>query len=122
MEFNIRQGASEPILKLRLVDDGKNDKSSFNDDLENSTITFSMYDYKTGEPQVLNGECFLTTRTKKYDQTTDEYYIIYRFSEEDTSVVGKFEGMVTIQFLDTNQSPTTKLILPLREKLFINIF
>ena len=122
MEFNIRQGASEPILKLRLVDDGKNDKSSFNDDLENSTITFNMFDYKTGEPQVLNGECFLTTRTKKYNQTSDEYYIIYRFTEEDTSVAGKFEGTITIQFLDTNQDPTTKLILPLREKLYINVF
>lgn len=122
MEFNIRQGASEPILKLRLVDDGKNDKSSFNDALENSTITFNMVDYKTGEPQVLNGECFLTTRTKKYNQTTDEYYIIYRFSEEDTSVVGKYEATITIQFLDTNQNPTTKLIVPLKEKLFINVF
>lgn len=122
MEFNIRQGASEPILKLRLVDDGKNDKSSFNDALENSTITFDMYDHKTGEPQVLNGQCFLTTRTKKYNQTTDEYYILYRFSEDDTSVAGKFEGTITIQFLDTNQTPTTKLILPLREKLYINVF
>lgn len=122
MVFNIRQGASEPVLKLRLVDDGKNDKSSFNDALENSTITFSMYNNETGEPFILNSECFLTNRIKKYDQTTDEYYIIYRFSEEDTSVAGKFEGMVTIQFLDTDQNPTTKLILPLKEKLFINIF
>ncbi len=28
MEFFIRQGASEPILKLRLVDDGKNDSTN----------------------------------------------------------------------------------------------
>jgi hypothetical protein len=36
MEFFIRQGASDPILKLRMIDDGKNDKSSFNDLLETS--------------------------------------------------------------------------------------
>ena len=122
MEFNIRQGATSPLLKLRLVDDGKNDKSSFNDALENSIITFNMYDYKTGEPQVLNGECFITSRTKKYDQTTDEYYIIYKFKEDDTSKIGKFEAMITIDFLNDNQDPDSKLILPLKEKLFINVF
>ena len=121
MEFNIRQGATEPILKMRLIDDGKNDKSSFNDMLENCTITFDMFDVKTGQPHILNGACSLTTRIKKYDQTTDEYYIVYRFSEEDTSVAGKFEGKITIQFLDTNQNATSKLIVPLKEKLYVNI-
>jgi hypothetical protein len=121
MEFFIRQGASDPILKLRLIDDGKNDKSQFNDLLENSDITFEMVDHKTGEPTILNGECLLTTRTKKYDQTTDEYYITYRFTEDQTKSIGKFEAKVTIQFLDTNSNPTTKLILPVREKLYINV-
>ena len=122
MEFFIRQGATDPILKMRLIDDGKNDKSSFNDMLENSDITFEMFDVKTGEPVVLNSECLLTTRTKKYDQTTDEYYITHRFTEENTSQIGKFEGRITVQFLDTNSNPTTKLILPVKEKMFINIF
>jgi hypothetical protein len=121
MEFFIRQGASDPLLKLRLLDDGKNDKSSFNDLLENSEITFEMVDHKTGEPYILNGECLLTTRNKKYNQTTDEYYITYRFTEEQTKNAGKFEGKVTVQFLDTNSNPTTKLILPVREKLYINV-
>jgi len=56
MEFFIRQGATDPILKLRLVDDEKNDKSSFNDLLENSDITFEMFNVKTEQYQVLNGE------------------------------------------------------------------
>ena len=46
MEFFIRQGSTDPILKMRLIDDGKNDKSSFNDLLENSDITFEMVDHK----------------------------------------------------------------------------
>jgi hypothetical protein len=121
MEFFIRQGATDPILKLRLIDDGKNDKSSFNDLLENSDITFEMFDVGTEQYQVLNGECFLTTRTKKYDQTTDEYYITYRFTELNTSQKGRFEGMINIQFLDTNSNPTNKLIVPIKEKLFINV-
>jgi hypothetical protein len=121
MEFYIRQGASDPILKMRLIDDGKNDKSSFNDLLENSDITFEMSESKTDVPVILNGTCLLTTRTKLYNQTTDEYYITYRFTEEQTSNIGKFEGKIIIQFLDTNGNPTTKLILPVKEKLFINI-
>ena len=121
MEFFIRQGATDPILKMRLIDDGKNDKSSFNDLLENSDITFEMFDAKTEEYQVLNGQCNLTTRMKKYNQTTDEYYITYRFTEENTSIKGKYEATITVQFLDTSANPTTKLILPVREKLFINI-
>jgi hypothetical protein len=122
MEFFIRQGASDPILKMRLIDDGKNDKSGFNDLLESCDITFDMYDAKTGEPEILNSDCLITTRDKKYNQTTDEYYITHRFTESQTSKIGKYEGKITVQFLDTNLNPTTKLILPIKEKLFITIF
>jgi hypothetical protein len=122
MEFFIRQGASDPILKMRMIDDGKNDKTSFNDMLESADITFEMSDVKTGEPVILNSDCFVTTRTKLYNQTTEEFYITHRFTETQTSEMGKFEGKITIQFLDTNGNPTTKLILPVKEKLYINIF
>lgn len=121
MEFFIRQTSTEPILKLKLIDDGKNDKSSFNDALESSLITFEMFDVKTKDYQILNGQCNITTRTKKYNQTTDEYYIVYRFTDTDTSVKGRYEGIITIQFLDTDLNNTTKLIVPIKEKLFINV-
>ncbi len=121
MDFFIRQGASDPILKMRMIDDGKNDKSSFNEMLENAKITFEMYDVATGTPYILNSECNLTNRTKKFNYINDEYYITYRFTEEQTSEIGKFEGKITIQFNDGNGNNTTKLILPIREKLFINI-
>jgi len=122
MEFFIRQGASDPILKMRMIDDGKNDKSSFNDLLENAEITFDMYDSKTGEPIILGSPCYITTRTKLYNQTTDEYYIVYRFTSEQTANVGKFEGKVNVQFRDVSLNPTNLLILPVKEKLYINIF
>jgi hypothetical protein len=121
MEFFIRQGGSDPILKMRLVDDGKNDKSSFNDLLENSDITFEMFDIKTGMYSILNATCSVTTRVKKFENSNDEYYIIYRFTETQTSEPGRFEGKFNIQFLDTNGDPASKLILPIKEKLFINI-
>jgi len=121
MEFFIRQGASDPILKMRMIDDAKNDKSSFNDILENALITFDMYDNKTGEPIILSAPCNITTRTKLYNQTTDEYYIVYRFTSEQTANIGKFEGKVNVQFRDINLNKTNLLILPVKEKLYINI-
>jgi hypothetical protein len=122
MEFQIRQGASEPILKLRMIQDGKNDKSSFNERLENAQITFEMIDSKTGDYVILDSPCSIAYRTKLYNQTTDEYYIIHQFTEQETSEIGKYEGKVIVQFRDTNLSPTSKLILPVKEKLYINIF
>ena len=53
--------------------------------------------------------------------SSDEYYITYRFTEAQTQISGKYEGKVIVQFLDTNSNPTTKLILPIKEKLYINI-
>lgn len=122
MEFQIRQGASEPILKLRMIQDGKNDKSSFNDMLETALITFEMTDSVTGEYEILDQSCDLVLRTKLFNQKTDEYYITYRFTEQQTSKIGKFEGKVIVQFRDTDLNPTSKLILPVKEKLYINIF
>jgi len=121
MDFFIRQGATDPILKMRLIDDGKNDKSSFNELLENSDITFEMSQVKTDVPYILGAACQLALRTKKYQQTTDEYYIIYRFTEAQTAEKGRFEGKFTIQFLDSMGMPSTKLIVPIQEKLHINI-
>jgi len=121
MEFFIRKGATDPLLKLRLVDDGRNDKSSLNDLLENADIRFDMINMETEIPEILGGECLLTTRTKNYDQTTEEYYITYRFTSEQTKEVGKFEGIVNVQFRDTDLKPTNKLIVPIKEKLYINI-
>lgn len=121
MDFYIRQGATDPILKMKLIDDNRNDKSSFNEMLENSEITFDMVDIKSNSPIILNGLCAITNSTKKFNNVTDEYFIVYRFTEEQTSEIGKFEGTFTIKLLNTNQEVTSKLIVPIREKLYINI-
>lgn len=122
MEFNIRKGSTEPVLKLRLIDDGKTDKSLFNDLLENSEITIDLLNTTTGQYKLLGGNCSIANRITKYGKTTDEYFIIYQFNEDDTNEVAKYEAMVNIQFLDQNSNPTTKLIVPIREKLYINVF
>jgi hypothetical protein len=116
MEFYIRQGSTDPILKMKMIDDGKNDKSSFNDLLESATITFEMVDSKTDEYIILDSPCQISTKTTKFNYSTDEYFITYRFTKEQTSNVGRFEGKINITFADNNL-----LIVPIKEKLFINI-
>jgi hypothetical protein len=116
MNFYIRKGATDPILKLKLIDDGKNDKSSFNDILETSTITFEMFDVKTNEYIIIDSPCSLINRTDKFNNITDELYIIHRFTTAHTENIGKFEGKITITFEDDNI-----LITPIHEKLFINV-
>lgn len=121
MEFYIRQGATDPVLKLKLVDDGRTDMSGFSETLETAIISFNMYEIKTNNPVILNGPCFLSQRKEKDNHELKEYCINYQFTEEGTSEQGRFEGTVTIVFLDTDMLKKSKLIVPIREKLFINV-
>jgi hypothetical protein len=121
MEFYIRQGSTEPILKLQMIEDGKNDKSSFNSRLENSIITLDLIDIKTNIPFLVNLNCNIVNRIKRDNFITDEYYIIHKFTSEETNEKGRYEGIINIKFLDNNNIQTDLLILPINEKLFINV-
>ena len=121
MEFYIRQNSTLPILKLELIDDGKNDKSSFNEKLENCEITLDLINIDGNIPHILSSSCNITNKVKKNNFITDEYFIIHHFTAEETSVVGRYEAKINIQFFDSNMENTDLLILPLKEKLFINI-
>jgi len=121
MEFFIRQNATDPALKLKVVDDGRNDRSTIFDSLESSSISFSMYEIKTKKPIVLNSPGTLAIRKERLNQEIPEYVIFYRFTEDDTSKTGRYEGIFTIRFMDTDLNTTSKLIAPIKEKLFINV-
>lgn len=121
MEFYIRQNSTLPILKLELIDDGKNDKSSFNEKLENCDITLDLINIENNIPYILNSPCNITNKIKKNNFITNEYFIIHHFTTEETSIIGRYEGKINIQFFDNNMVNTDLLILPLKEKLFINI-
>jgi len=47
----------------------------------------------------------------------EEYYIIYEFTERDTTKAGRYEAQFTIEFLDGSGT----LIVPIRESLFVNV-
>ena len=115
MEFFIRKGATLPVLKMQIVNDGRNDFRSFMEDLENAVITFSMRDEGTGVLKIASKRAYIVQKTFDNPDAPDEYYIYYKFTSADTNKQGRFVGEFSVT---TNQG---ELIVPIRENLYINI-
>jgi len=115
MEFFIKKNATLPVLKITVVKDGRSDYNNFMDFIEESSIFFSMIDTETGIPKILTRPAGFVKKEFMGLNTPVEYYVYYQFTSKDTRKVGRFEG----QFLFRNDDGV--LILPIRDKLFINI-
>ena len=114
MDFNIKKNATLPVLKMKVIQDGRNDYNWFVDTTDYNGLFFSMVNVESGIPKI-------TSRPAKYYTVTgttngeNEYYVYYQFQHNDTNKVGRYEG----QFLLRNDEGT--LILPIREKLNIYV-
>lgn len=115
MDFFIKRNATLPVLKLQVVKDGRSDYHSFMKTIELSAIFFSMIDTETGVPKISSRPAGFVEKTFLDPNAEPEYYIYYQFTSKDTNRVGRYEG----QFMLRNDDGV--LILPIREKLFINI-
>ena len=115
MEFFVKKNATLPVLKLQTVKDGRSDYNSFMKTIELSAIFFSMVDIETGIPKISSRPAGFVEKTFLDPNAETEYYIYYQFTPNDTNRVGRYEG----QFMLRNDDGV--LILPIREKLFINI-
>jgi hypothetical protein len=83
--------------------------------IELSAIFFSMVDIETGVAKISSRPAGFVEKTFIDPNAEPEYYIYYQFTNRDTNKVGRYEG----QFMLRNDDGV--LILPIREKLFINI-
>jgi len=117
MEFFIRKDSLEPVLKMQLIQDGRNDFRKFYKDLENAMLSFSMKKVDTGEYVILNKAAGIVQKTEVDPTNEPEYYIFYRWQPSDVIEVGRYQGQFLIEFLSTG----TQLVAPVREDLFINI-
>ena len=115
MEFTIGQNSSLPLLKLQVVKDGMEDYNSMMEFIERSSIFFSMVDTSNGIPKVYTKSAGFVEKLEMDPNASPEFYVYYRFTTQDTSRVGRYEG----QFVFINDTGT--LVLPIREPLFINI-
>jgi hypothetical protein len=114
MEFYIKKNATLPVLKMQVVKDGRAGFQELMEDLEVSTIFFTMVDVETGIPKIVSAPCQIVSLILPEGAPT-EYYIYFKFTSRDTNTVGRYEG----QFLIKNDEGN--LILPIREQLYINV-
>lgn len=117
MEFFIRKDSLEPVLKMQLIQDGRNDFRKFYQGLENAVLSFSMKKVDTGEYVILNKAAGIVQKTQVDPINDPEYYIYYRWQPTDVMEVGRYQGQFLIEFLTDG----TQLVAPVREDLFINI-
>ena len=115
MEFYIKKNATLPVLKMQVVKDGRAGYIQLMQDLEVSTIFFSMVDVYNGIPKIVSAPCYIVPLIFAEEGTPTEYYIYYQFTARDTNTPGRYQG----QFLIKNDEGN--LILPIREELFINV-
>jgi hypothetical protein len=115
MEFTIGQNSSLPVLKLQVVKDGIENYNSMMEFIERSSIFFTMVNTENGIPKVYTKSAGFVEKLEMDPNATPEYYVYYRFTTQDTSRIGRYEG----QFMFINDTGT--LVLPIREPLFINI-
>jgi len=115
MEFFIKQNATLPVLKMQIVKDGRSDYVVFMDQLEVSTIYFSMINTANGIPKVVSAPANIVEKTFVELGTPVEYYVYFQFTSTMTNTPGRYVG----QFLIKNDEGN--LILPLREELYINV-
>lgn len=123
MNFFIRKNSTLPILKMRLVRDGRNDFRKFWTMMENCAITFSMKDTKNGVYKVANAAGELILKEEPAGNTDHEYYIAYRWQPSDIDETGVFAGEFNIKFFDTGDNNTEigDLKVPIKEELYIHV-
>ena len=115
MEFYIKKNATLPVLKMQVVKDGRAGYLQLMEDLEVSTIFFSMIDVETGIPKIVSAPAEIVALIMAEDGAPTEYYIYFKFTARDTNTTGRYQG----QFLIKNDEGN--LILPIREELYINV-
>lgn len=124
-QFVINQHSVLPILRLELINDGRNDYKKFYEAIQNCSITFTMTNIDTKVIKIANADAYLAKR--EGGGCEEQYLICYQWNPRDTKEKGTYEGVFTLHFNGTlsnengNSYPKGDLIVPIREKLFIYI-
>jgi hypothetical protein len=120
MEFWIKKGSTEPILKMAVVEDGRGINHEFMQKLENSVITFSMKD-KNDTYKVYRKSCGIISKINESEINPLTYYIYYKWDVEDTDEAGTYEGEFAMKFYGLDGQVESTLLAPIREPLYVNI-
>ena len=123
-EFYIKTSATLPVLRMELINDGRNDYNKIYDAIQDAVITFSMKDAETGMMKICNHQA--KVKLAKTDGCEEQYVIEYAWREKDTRKPGIYQGWFEINFNGDLteygvEFPFGKLIVPIQEDLMIYI-
>ena len=84
--FFIRKNSELPVLKMKVINDGRSDYKKIFDNLENAAVTFSMKEIgcSSCKYKVYNKTGLVIPVTNNDCGTEIEYYIGYKFTKKNT--------------------------------------
>ena len=121
-EFNVRAGATLPVLRMELIEDGRYD---FHKALQDSDVVFSMKDIETGILKVSKAKAVI--KNADTEGCEDKYVVEYDWQTRDTAKPGIYEGWFDIDFkgdvveAGVDYPSAGKLRVPVTEDLLIYV-
>lgn len=126
MEFIIKKGSVNPVLRMELIKDGRYDfkKSMIDNAIQDSAVKFYMKDVETGLLKVAKADADIVLAQE--EGCEEKYILQYKWKERDTKKEGTYEGWFEINFNGNLKEegvdyPSGKMIVPIQEKLQIVI-
>ena len=126
MEFIIKKGSVNPVLRMELIKDGRYDfkKAMIDNDIQDSVVKFYMKDVETGLLKVAKADADIVLAQE--EGCEEKYILQYKWKERDTKKEGIYEGWFEIDFNGNLKEegvdyPSGKMIVPIQEKLQIVI-
>ena len=126
MEFIIKKGSVNPVLRMELIKDGRYDfkKSMIDNAIQDSVVKFYMKDVETGLLKVAKADADIVLAQE--EGCEEKYILQYKWKERDTKKEGIYKGWFEINFNGNLKEegvdyPSGKMIVPIQEKLQIII-
>ena len=126
MEFIIKKGSVNPVLRMELIKDGRYDfkKSMIDNAIQDSVVKFYMKDVETNLLKVAKADADIVLAQE--EGCEEKYILQYKWKERDTKKEGIYERWFEINFNGNLKEegvdyPSGKMIVPIQEKLQIVI-
>ena len=126
MEFIIKKGSVNPVLRMELIKDGRYDfkKSMIDNAIQDSVVKFYMKDVETDLLKVAKADADIVLAQE--EGCEEKYILQHKWKERDTKKEGIYEGWFEINFNGNLKEegvdyPSGKMIVPIQEKLQIVI-
>ena len=126
MEFIIKKGSVNPVLRMELIKDGRYDfkKSMIDNAIQDSVVKFYIKDVETDLLKIAKADADIVLAQE--EGCEEKYILQYKWKERDTKKEGTYEGWFEINFNGNLKEegvdyPSGKMIVPIQEKLQIII-